>query len=259
MHGSEIDTNTPPHLDDALALADLLRPSWGPMQRALRLSGVPLNDGEDEDEVTIKKSEHDELKRSIAEKDKEVRKLSKEQKKTETRIAELEQKLEDAQGGEGEGGDDKTAKALERLEGRLEKEAQKREAAEEKLETRERERTALDVASRLNFRNPGRAVKLLDPDDLETEDSAERALERLAREEPYMVSSKKQRTIDDPKEKKSPKEKKKGSKDEEDPEGKKKGESEDEPVGVERLKRAYDDAENNGGDEGGEGGEGETD
>lgn len=35
-----------PMLDDALELAELFKPSWEPMSRALRESGVPLNEGD---------------------------------------------------------------------------------------------------------------------------------------------------------------------------------------------------------------------
>lgn len=41
-----MNTHSIPHLDDALELADLLRPSWPGMDRELRASGVPLNDGD---------------------------------------------------------------------------------------------------------------------------------------------------------------------------------------------------------------------
>ncbi len=37
---------TPKHLDEAVELADLLRPTWPLMSRQLRESGVPLNEGE---------------------------------------------------------------------------------------------------------------------------------------------------------------------------------------------------------------------
>lgn len=50
----------PVHIGDALKLADLLRPSWPVMQRELRESGVPLNDGEEDEEDEVQPSPDDE-------------------------------------------------------------------------------------------------------------------------------------------------------------------------------------------------------
>lgn len=191
----------------------------------------------------ISKEEADKLKRSISEKDREVRDLKKESKERDDKIAELEQKIEEASSG-----DDDEKKALEKRLDRLEKqgtEAKERaEKAEQDLADSKRESTALAVAARLGFKNPNRAIRLLDSDDIDTEDDAERALEQLAREEPGMVSSKKTRPVDDPAKKK------KGGKDEDedddDPAKKKGGSDEDEPVGVDRLRRHYAEAEKKG-------------
>jgi hypothetical protein len=46
-----VDSPAPDHLDDALELAEILRPAWPEMQSGLRESGVPLNDGEEEAEA----------------------------------------------------------------------------------------------------------------------------------------------------------------------------------------------------------------
>jgi len=40
-------TTTPQGLDDALELAEILRPTWGPMSRELHASGALLNEGEE--------------------------------------------------------------------------------------------------------------------------------------------------------------------------------------------------------------------
>lgn len=40
------ETSTPKHLTEAIELGQILRPSWAPMSHELRLSGVPLNEGE---------------------------------------------------------------------------------------------------------------------------------------------------------------------------------------------------------------------
>jgi beta-glucosidase-like glycosyl hydrolase len=58
------DRNAVPKcLDEAAELADLLRPSWGPMSRDLRASGVPLNEGESGDEGGDKGAEGKEAER----------------------------------------------------------------------------------------------------------------------------------------------------------------------------------------------------
>lgn len=239
-----------PMLAEVLEEADRLRPSWAGMQIDLRLSGVPLNDEEDEDGLS--KEEADKLKKAIATKDKELREANKKLGKLESKVEDFEEKLEEAvkaAGKGGKGGDegDGSDERISKLEQRVEKAEAKAEAAEEKRVEAEQASTAIDVATRLNFRNPKRAIKQLDSDDLSDEDSIEQALEQLATEEPYMVSSKKQRNVED---KPKPKASKKTEKEDE---GKKPKEGDEELVGKARIKQAYDEEENGSGDEGGEG------
>lgn len=206
-----------------------------------------------EDEGTLSKEEADKLKRSIAEKDREVRDLKKADKERDEKIDELESKLEDASTGDDE------KKQLEQRLDRLEKQGKKAEeeakTAKSELADSKRETAALAVAARLKFRNPARAIKLLDLDDLDNEDDTERALEALAKEEPGMVTSKKQRPVDDP-----PKPKGEGGEDDEDDDNPPKGKSEDEPTGTARLRGYYEKkAKEEAKDKGGDGGEGESD
>lgn len=248
-----IEHSVLPMLDEVLAEADRLRPSWRSTQLDLRLSGVPLNDEEDEEDEPLSKKEADKLKKAIAKKDREVRDKQKEVDDLNGRVETLEEKIEESAGGGGggeEGGNKALEQRLEKMETRVEKAEAKAEAAEEKRETAEKRSTAIDVATRLNFRNPKRAINHLGPDDLEDEDSIESALEQLATEEPYMVSSKKQRQVED---KPKPKRERKKPESEED----KPKTGDDEPTGKARIKAAYDEAESEGEGEGGDEGESE--
>jgi hypothetical protein len=190
----------------------------------------PMMGADDDDEVTVKKSELDGLKRGIAEKDRELRDFKKD---TGKQIEALEAKIEESGTGDAA---EKLERKVERLEGKLEEAVTAKSEAEQKLESTGRERKALDVAGRLNFRNPARAIRLLESDDLESEDATERALEKLAREEPYMVTTKKQRDVTDP----DPKNK--GGKDNDD--GDEGGKKPEEPApGKARMRAAYEASE----------------
>lgn len=187
------------------------------------------DDDDDADKVTLTKAEHDRLKRKVSEGDKA-------RKRFEDRISDLEAKLEDA-----EHGDDELKKAVRRAE-RAEADAETAKARVEELEgeitTEQRTRSAIEIATREGFKNPARAVKLLSSDDLETESSAESALKRLAREEPYMVNKRGQRDVtrdrdDDDR-----------NDDDDDRDGKSRnGDGGDEPVGVGRMRSYYADKE----------------
>jgi hypothetical protein len=209
--------------------------------------------GFDEDDGKISKDEADKLKRSISEKDREVRDLKNEGKERDDRIAELEKRLEDASTGD----DEKKAleRRLERLEKQVEEAKERADKAEKDLADSKRESTALGVAGRLGFKNPQRAIKLLDPEDLETEDDTERALEKLAREEPGMVSSKKQRPVEDPKPNKGGGD---DDEDEDDDKGSKSKSGDEEPMGAARLRRHYAKAEEEAKKSDKGGGEGES-
>lgn len=222
----------PPHLSDALELASILRPSWPAMSAELRSSGVPIAEGDDDDEdkdkekdkdkVTLSKKEHDGLKRGIAEKDRELR-------ETKSRVEELEQKVEDL------GSDDD---AVAKLEKRIERAEEARKAAErerdearQEKESSAKQRAALAVATRMRFKNPEQAIRILDSEDLETEAETERALERLAREEPYL-RNRSQRPVDDPDEKEKKRPGSNGDKAE--------GEDDEELTGEARMRAYYE-------------------
>jgi hypothetical protein len=211
--------------------------------------GFPPIMGGDDDDEPLSKEEADKLKAAIAKKDRELRDANKEHAKelgkVEAQVEELKAEVEAAaKKGDGKDGDDER---IAKLEKRVEKAESKAEEADEKRVAAEQAATAIDVATRLRFRNPKRAIKQLDSDDLTDEDSIESALEKLATEEPYMVSTKKQRTVDDtkPKSKSKPK-----GKDGE--EGKEKETGKDEPTGVNRIRKAYESSEEDAGDEGGD-------
>jgi hypothetical protein len=260
MHRDKSTEATPsteelPFLDEILAEGERLSPSWRKGLFDLRLSGVPMNaeDDEEDEDRTLTKREADKLRKAIAKKDREVRDKQQELDRQGERITALEEKLEAATegGGNDEGGNKALEARIEKAEQRAEKAEAKADAAEEKRVEAEQTATAVDVATRLNFRNPKRAIKQLDSDDLTDEDSIESALEQLATEEPYMVSSKKQRTVDDDSKPRSKKAAKKSADRDEDDE-KKTGE--DEPRGKALIKQAYDEAteeSDEGGDEGG--------
>ena len=123
--------------------------------------------GDDGEKITLTKSEHDALRRELA----ESRRAAKKAKA-------------DA---------DKAAQEKAKKEGdfeRLAQEAQKRaEDAENKLAEKERDAMVSDVAKRLKFRVPGRAARFLDEDDMQDAASVERALKALKRDEPDLFTT----------------------------------------------------------------------
>lgn len=140
----------------------------------------------DDDQVKLTKAEHDRLKNKAAEGDRKVRKL-------EAKIEELEDAISDHSAGDDEL--EQTKVKLRRAEEKLAAAETKVEDLEGEIETGKRERAAIDVATRLGFRNAARAVRMLDSGDMESDADAERALERLAREEPYMLGKRGQRDV----------------------------------------------------------------
>lgn len=129
------------------------------------------------DEVTMTKAEADRLKRGNAEGDKAQRKLAAE-------VEELKTKLEDAAVG-----DDELAKAnkrAERAEAALEGAKGKLGELETSIEQGKRTETVKTVASRLGFKNPELASKLIGEDDQADEATAEKALQGLLKSEPYL-------------------------------------------------------------------------
>lgn len=228
-------------IDIVQDLAELERRRWGPLSAELHATGALVCEGDggddgggddggsgDDDEIKISKAEHAKLKRGIAEKDRELREQKAERSKLEDRVGELE------------AGDDDVKKLEQRIE-RAEQRAKDAETRATEAETdrdkSRRERDAIDVATRLKFRNPARAIRMLDPSDLEDTASAEAALERLMREEPYLATDKKQREVTDPAERRAT-----GGDDPPAGDGGEGGGSDkngDEPFGDERLRRHY--------------------
>lgn len=143
----------------------------------------------EDDEIKLSKSEHDRLKRAAAEGDKKVRRL-------EAEVEDMKAKLDEAAAGDDEAA--KLTKRAERAEARAEAAEGKVKELEGQIETSSRESKAISIAQRLNFRNPARAIRLLDSEALEDEASTERALEALAREDSYLVSERKQRDVTEP-------------------------------------------------------------
>jgi hypothetical protein len=169
------------------------------MARRFRILEIPPMAGAEDDDgdgdgdgdgkegkVEITKDELDRLKRKAAEGDKAQRKLQ-------AQVDELKESLAE-QSTDGDELDKAKAK-IERLEGKLEAAEAKATDLEAEIETGRRQRTGLEIAQRLNFRNPARAIKLLDSDDLTDDSSTERALKALANEEPYMVGKRGQRDV----------------------------------------------------------------
>lgn len=183
---------------EAFELAEILRPSWARLSAELDAAGVLRCEGDD-DEVKISKKELDAFKKKAAEGDKAAKKVEAAEKaatEAAEKVEALEQKLEAA---DDSSEVEKLTKRVERAEAKAEAAETGRKDAEEKAAKAQVERTGVSVAQRLGFRKPNQAIKLLDSDDLESEADFEQALERLAREEPYLVQTKKQRQVEDPK------------------------------------------------------------
>lgn len=68
-------------------------------------------------------------------------------------------------------------------------EKRKREELEARMERADRDQLATGIAERLKFRRPGRAIRLLDPEAFESENSLERALKALAEDMPELVGT----------------------------------------------------------------------
>lgn len=122
------------------------------------------DDGDDDDE-TISKAEAARLRKRADEQEARARKA--------------EKKLADQRRKEGESEGD-----FERL---YNEERKKNEALEKAIENGERASSAVEIATRLKFRNPRHAVKLISEEAMESADAQERALRALAREEPSYV------------------------------------------------------------------------
>lgn len=67
------------------------------------------------------------------------------------------------------------------------------EKAEADLATERRTTRGLRVAGELKFNNPATALKLIDPEDLDDDAKAKRALEKLAKDEPGLLAGASQR------------------------------------------------------------------
>lgn len=218
--------DTPPALPEALELARLLRPAWAGMSSELRSSGVLLNEGDDDEKVELTKQEHDDLKKAVATKDRELRDTKKE---LQGQIDTLKEQIEDA----GDAGE------VEKLQRKLDKAEERAKAAEEKvselegtIESSARERDALEAAGQIGFKDPRDAIRFLDSEDLTSKADAERALERVAREKPYLVN-KKQRDVTDPNDRKR-------DPDDGGGDGGKKDDERDVSPGQDRLRRHYE-------------------
>lgn len=96
-------------------------------------------------------------------------------------------KLEDA----AESSDDDAAKEAGKWEDLYNKEKAKGEEKDQKIQSLEKGGTAREVAQRLNFHNPDRAVGMLDLSELDGEADFERALKALAKSDSYLVNAKK--------------------------------------------------------------------
>jgi hypothetical protein len=135
------------------------------------------SDGGDDANVSMTKAEANRLKREAAEGQKAQRKLQAE-------VEELKTKLEDAAVG-----DDELAKATkraDRAEAALEAAKAKVTELETSIEQGKRQETVKAVASRLGFKNPELASKLIGEDDTSDESSTEKALQALLKSEPYL-------------------------------------------------------------------------
>lgn len=149
---------------------------------------VPLIAGAEDEKVEIDKAELDRLKREAAESGKSTRKLEKEIEKLKDELEDAKAKAEDASAGDDE---------AKKLQKQIDREKAKREAAEERvkelegdIESGNKERTVTAVATRLGFRNPKVALKLLDDDaDVSDETAAEKSLKALLKSDPYLKSA----------------------------------------------------------------------
>lgn len=123
--------------------------------------------GDDGDEqVTVSRRELDNLNRRRREAETNAQRLEREKREQD------EAKARDA----GE---------FERL---YTEERERREQLELRIETEQRERRGLETATRLRFREPAKAVRLLSNEELADDDATERALRQLATESPYLLA-----------------------------------------------------------------------
>lgn len=75
-----------------------------------------------------------------------------------------------------------------------EEERKAREALEQQVKDRDRRDAIVTAATRLKFKNPALAHRLVADDDVTDERSAEQALKRLADSEPYLIQDAPSRT-----------------------------------------------------------------
>lgn len=119
--------------------------------------------------------EHNRLKREAAEASKRSRAAEREAKKQRQRAQKESGQYDEILSEK----DEEVAAAAERAE-----------AAEYALEKFQRDSRVSKIAGRLGFRDPSDALAMLNEDDVEDDNSTERALKRLAREKPYLVDGK---------------------------------------------------------------------
>jgi hypothetical protein len=127
------------------------------------------DDEDDDEQITVSKSELEGLKQTVGAVRKENRKLK----------------------AAAEEADDEDAKEAGRYKDLYEKEKAKNAELQTENADLTKGQMAREVAARLNFHNPERAVRMIELDDIDNEGDAERALKSLAKSDSYMVNAKK--------------------------------------------------------------------
>lgn len=149
---------------------------------------MPRIAGAEDEKIEVDKAEFDRIKREHGESGKSVRKLEKKVEDLTEKLTEAQEKAED---GAADGDEAKKLQTkLTRVEGKLESAQERVKELESEISNGAKERNLMAVATRLNFRNPGKAIKLLEVDDdvdLSDESAAEKALKSLLKEEPYLA------------------------------------------------------------------------
>lgn len=169
-------------LDDALAATRWGSPAW--IDAFVDRHGFPPiagadGAGDDEEDEEEEEDEDDEDETPSAEEIAELRRKAAERDQQEARARKAEREKKELERKAREEGDDYQAL--------YEQEKKRNDELEEQHEADRRERTTRDVATRLKFKNPDHAIRLISDDAKKDEASAERALKALARESPEYV------------------------------------------------------------------------
>jgi len=149
-------------------------------------------DGDDEDDADVSV---DSLKKDVADRDEKIGRLTKKAKRQEERIATLIGERDDARSKAGKGEPDETTK----------QENQQLADANSKLSARVKElslTTAFLQSNSHDWQNPATALKLADLSDVEVDEETgevdkmdlKRALDKLAKDQPYLVKTAGKRT-----------------------------------------------------------------